>query len=128
MVLKVQKTRAREKIYGTTDQIYTHTLNTINSAQSFKDLEEATSLGVLKLDQVPLDYNREVIKIGLIGEIYTLLEPFINLELEKELGIENISEEIRELNMGSKPFLKSSLSRSCSILLIIDSDFFLKIS
>jgi len=87
---KVQKTRAREKIYGTTDQIYTHTLNTINSAQSFKDLEEATSLGVLKLDQVPLDYNREVIKIGLIGEIYTLLEPFINLEIEKELGKQGV--------------------------------------
>lgn len=83
---KVQKLRPLEKKPGTVDMIYKHALNSIDNAQSFSTLEEATSLSLLKLDQVPIESDREVIKIGLIGEIYTLLEPFVNLDIEKELG------------------------------------------
>ncbi|MGI6225251.1 MAG: CoA protein activase [Peptococcales bacterium] len=83
---KVQYLRPREKKIGTVDCIYNHVLNTINQAQSFYSLQEATNLGLLKLDQVPLNLNKEVIRIGLIGEIYTLLEPFVGLDIEKELG------------------------------------------
>ncbi len=30
--------------------------------------------------------SRPVIRVGLVGEIYTLLEPFANLDIEKKLG------------------------------------------
>lgn len=83
---KVQYLRPREKKLGTVDAIYVHVLNTIDNAQDFRGLKEAISLGLNKLDQTPIDKDKEVIKIGLIGEIYTLLEPFVNLDIEKELG------------------------------------------
>ena len=83
---KVQYLRPREKKAGIVDQIYNHTLATIDEAQSFISLQEATNLGLLKLEQVPLNLNTNVIRIGLVGEIYTLLEPFVSLDIEKELG------------------------------------------
>lgn len=83
---KVQYLRPREKKAGTVERMYTHILNNINAAQSFNSLNEATNLGLLKLGQVPLDCNVQVVRIGLIGEIYTLLEPFVGLDIEKELG------------------------------------------
>ncbi|KJS82719.1 MAG: CoA protein activase [Peptococcaceae bacterium BICA1-8] len=83
---KVQHLRPLEKKFGTADSIYRHVLNTINDAQSINSLQEATNLGILKLEQIPQNINSEVIRIGLIGEIYTLLEPFVSFDIEKELG------------------------------------------
>lgn len=39
-----------------------------------------------KLNNVEINPNLEPIKIGIIGEIYTIIEPFVNLEIEKKLG------------------------------------------
>ena len=52
----------------------------------FHSLKDAISLGLNKLEQIPIDREKEVLKIGLIGEIYTLLEPFVNHDIERELG------------------------------------------
>lgn len=38
------------------------------------------------LDKVELDKDYKPIKIGIIGEIYTIIEPFVNLEIERRLG------------------------------------------
>lgn len=39
-----------------------------------------------KLKKVELKENYNPIKIGIIGEIYTIIEPFVNLDVEKKLG------------------------------------------
>lgn len=39
-----------------------------------------------KLNSVEVDINSNPIKIGIIGEIYTIIEPFVNLEVERKLG------------------------------------------
>lgn len=83
---KVEYLRPREKSEGTVDRIYKDVLKNIDNAMSFKSIEEATGLGLAKLESTPLDLSKQIIKIGFIGEIYTLLEPFTNLDLEKELG------------------------------------------
>ena len=41
---------------GIVDRIYNHTLATIDQAQSHSTLHEATNLGLLKLEQVPLNW------------------------------------------------------------------------
>lgn len=38
------------------------------------------------MSDVPGDNNREILKVGIVGEIYTLLEPFTNQHLERRLG------------------------------------------
>lgn len=38
------------------------------------------------LKKVKIDRDYKPIKIGIIGEIYTIIEPFVNLEVERKLG------------------------------------------
>ena len=38
------------------------------------------------MEEVPKDSNSQPLRIGLVGEIYTLLEPFANLRIEELLG------------------------------------------
>ena len=52
----------------------------------FRSLEEAFGLAKQKLYHIPCDEDKEVLKVGLVGEIFTLLEPFASLEIEKKLG------------------------------------------
>lgn len=52
-------------------------------AQEMFDLMDET---INELNRVEIDKNRNPIKIGLIGEIYTVIEPFVNLEVERKLG------------------------------------------
>lgn len=42
------------------------------------------------LKKVKLDKQLRPLRIGIIGEIYTIIEPFVNLEIEKKLGQMNI--------------------------------------
>lgn len=39
-----------------------------------------------ELSNVKFLHNFEPIRIGIIGEIYTIIEPFVNLEIERKLG------------------------------------------
>lgn len=40
----------------------------------------------VKLRNVEINLNHNPIKIGIIGEIYTIIEPFVNLNVERKLG------------------------------------------
>ena len=39
-----------------------------------------------ELRNVEIDLNHSPLKIGIIGEIYTIIEPFVNLNVERKLG------------------------------------------
>lgn len=52
-------------------------------AKELMDLMDDT---INKLNKVKLKDNFNPIKIGLIGEIYTIIEPFVNMEIERKLG------------------------------------------
>ncbi|MCR4442273.1 MAG: CoA protein activase [Peptococcaceae bacterium] len=83
----VQEIRPRELKKGTADKVFNHSLLTIDRAQNRSELEEAFGLARQKLLHVPIDEESgEVLKVGLVGEIFTLLEPFASLEMEKKLG------------------------------------------
>jgi len=43
-----------------------------------------------ELKNVELDKKINPLRIGIIGEIYTIIEPFVNLEVERKLGELNI--------------------------------------
>lgn len=82
----LQSIRPCENAKGTADRIFTHSLATIDQAKTHEQLDEAFGLARQKLLHVPQDDSYPVVKIGLVGEIYTLLEPFASLEIEKKLG------------------------------------------
>ena len=82
----VQEIRPREYMKGTADQIFNYALGTIDRAQTWDEAEEAYGLARQKLLHVPADETKDVLKIGIVGEIFTLLEPFASLGIEKKLG------------------------------------------
>jgi len=82
----VQYLRPREYQQGIADRVFSYSLTTLDKAQNLADLQEAHGLAWQKLIHIPHDENKRVVKIGIVGEIFTLLEPFASLEIEKKLG------------------------------------------
>jgi predicted nucleotide-binding protein (sugar kinase/HSP70/actin superfamily) len=83
---RVQFVRAREIQIGSVDKVWeegmlrldeTHDLGAVKSIQA--DL-------IRKIESTPMDPTRNPVKIATTGEYYAVLEPFFNLDLERELG------------------------------------------
>jgi len=83
---KVQVIRARESCSGLADGIYKEVLKDIDRAQTGKEIVSAKRHALEALNEVPVDPEREIVRIALVGEIYTILEPFANQNIEKHLG------------------------------------------
>jgi predicted nucleotide-binding protein (sugar kinase/HSP70/actin superfamily) len=78
--------RPREPTKGATTKIFAQCLDIIDQANSREDIIEAGEKARKLLQAIPQDKARKCLKIGIIGEIYVVLEPFINLDIEKNLG------------------------------------------
>lgn len=79
--------RPREKERGSVSRFLEGQLQKIRLAQSVKtlrELKEETEAGLQDLmDRVS---SHAVLRVGIVGEIYTVVEPFVNLRLEERLG------------------------------------------
>lgn len=64
------------------EEYYKDTENTFGAEKMLKLMDEVE----YSLKSIPIDKSKNPIKIGIIGEIYTIIEPFVNLEVEKKLG------------------------------------------
>lgn len=51
-----------------------------------KELIDLTKNYINKLDNVEINQGYQPLRIGIVGDIYTIIEPFVNLEVEKRLG------------------------------------------
>lgn len=78
--------RPRELSRGTTTRIYEKVLDWIDRATTTEQIIEAETAALEALRSIPQDPVREVLKVGIVGEIYVLLEPASNLEMEETLG------------------------------------------
>jgi len=80
-----------EKQKSDFDKTYKQFLNDIQNIKGFRALKKLKRVYTRRLLSIPLDESKDVIKVGLIGELYSLMEPFANLFLERELAKYNIS-------------------------------------
>lgn len=83
--------RPREERKGETDQILTQTLEKLGSG--FPTLNQCSRLEKetrQKISKLKIDKNKDVPRVGLIGEIYTVSDSAVNFDLEKKLGREGI--------------------------------------
>ncbi len=79
--------RATEKKEGQVNKLYNKFLYEIESTASVRKIKDLAEKYTNQLQNVGDNYKRGVeIKIGIVGEIYLVLEPFVNLEIEKKLG------------------------------------------
>lgn len=80
------KTRAYAIDSYQVDSIINTYYNEVENTFGEKEMIDLMNNTILSLNKVKRKENFNPIKIGLIGEIYTLIEPFVNLEIEKKLG------------------------------------------
>lgn len=68
------------------DYIVDDYFNRIYEVFGEKEMMGLMDYTIERLDKVEIRENFQPIRIGLIGEIYTVIEPFVNLEIERKLG------------------------------------------
>ncbi|MDW7674288.1 MAG: CoA protein activase [Bacillota bacterium] len=83
---EVQRIRPREIKFGKADEILDKAIGEIDKASVKKDITKAVEKGLSQLSELQIDTDKQVPKIAIVGEIYTVLEPFVNFHLEKLLG------------------------------------------
>jgi predicted nucleotide-binding protein (sugar kinase/HSP70/actin superfamily) len=82
----VQRVRACEVVKGQADEIWRQALTAIDAAQDVGSVRQARDGAIRHLEQVPQVADPAPLRVGMIGEIYVVLEPFVNMEIERELG------------------------------------------
>ncbi|WP_337999118.1 acyl-CoA dehydratase activase-related protein [Desulfofalx alkaliphila] len=80
------KIRPRELKCGSATRVYKQAQGWLDEARTHDEIAEAEAAGIKAFKEIPIDPNRQILKVGLVGEIYVLLEPASNLEIEETLG------------------------------------------
>lgn len=102
----VNKIRPREYNKGEVDRLYYKFEEEINKAKGYKEILEIIKKSKNDMQNIKIDKNKDVLKIGIVGEIYTVVEPFINLDVIKKLG--NMGAEVHRSVISSE-FIKEQL-------------------
>ena len=78
--------RARERERGAVDRAYAAALERVAALRDRQELKEQRDeiLGLVRA--VELDPDRPALRVGLVGDAYTILTPFLNHNLEVRLG------------------------------------------
>ena len=78
--------RPREVVRGSTTRALRKCLSIVRGAKDMEQLSEARNKVEEILASVPIDPEAVPLKVGLVGEIYVVLEPFANGEVAETLG------------------------------------------
>jgi trimethylamine:corrinoid methyltransferase-like protein len=80
------RARAREAHKGDTDAVYSRFQKDVLKTKGTKAIEEAIAATTDELTRIEANPQAKPLKIGIIGEIYTIIEPYTNLNIEQKLG------------------------------------------
>jgi len=78
--------RPRVKNADNVDQLGREAKAAVDVAADFKEVGKAVEVFNSKLLAMETDWTLKPLKIGIVGEIYVMLEPFVNQELVARLG------------------------------------------
>ena len=79
--------RPRELVPGSTDRALSKAIDILCRVSSPREVKSARESALQLMSSVPVDAGKAVLKVGVVGEIYTVLEPFANLHLQRALGL-----------------------------------------
>jgi len=77
--------RPLEQEQGTVTTVYRKALKRVDAAHSTDEISKAFITGKEELLSIPTKPDFVPYKVGMVGEIYVLLEPFANLDVEETL-------------------------------------------
>lgn len=115
--------RPRELNLGQTTKVMTKCLQLIDAAKDVQEINNAREKCCQLLAEIPQDKNKPLLRIGIIGEIYVVLEPFINHNVQillEQMGVladrsiylanwvrgNALVPGEREIKKAAKPFLR----------------------
>lgn len=75
---------------GTLDKIHNDFLKELKLVENFNQLNNIKVKYNNLINNVKMDKSKDVLKVGIIGELYDIMEPFSNFFIEKELAKMNI--------------------------------------
>ncbi len=113
---RVRKLRAYEIENGTADNLLRDGMNELLNTDSHCEVISLKRKMRRKFDSVGVDMDRNPVRIGIVGELYVVMEPYANLEIERKLGRLGV-EVIRPMCLSSLikyavfPFLSHRVSR-----------------
>jgi predicted nucleotide-binding protein (sugar kinase/HSP70/actin superfamily) len=87
---RAQYLRPREKIKGKTDTILREAFSDLEKIKNLKGLSKLKKEIQKKIFRIEIDEKKDIPKIALIGEIYTVTDSAINFGVEEKLGREGI--------------------------------------
>lgn len=83
---RVQYFRPREITPGTVDKVWQEGITRIDDVTTLDALRRTKADVLQKLNRTPIDPTLRPVKIAVMGEIYAVLDPFFNMDMERELG------------------------------------------
>ncbi len=83
---RVLETRCYEQNIGDTSKAHKRAMAVLNEAKTREQVVEAEAAALRIIDDVPGDRDRPVLKVGIVGEFFILLEPFANFDIEEWMG------------------------------------------
>ncbi|QGU00632.1 Activator of (R)-2-hydroxyglutaryl-CoA dehydratase [Candidatus Syntrophocurvum alkaliphilum] len=78
--------RPYEKKRGETTRVLWKALEMIDEANTLQEIKDANNEGIKAINNIEKDTSRRPLKIGIIGEIYVVLEPAANHYIQIMLG------------------------------------------
>ncbi len=78
--------RAREVHLGTAEKAFNKGLELIDKSRSIKELKAAEKETIRMIKETEIDEKRDVLYVDITGEIYIVLDPFSNQNINRELG------------------------------------------
>jgi predicted nucleotide-binding protein (sugar kinase/HSP70/actin superfamily) len=78
--------RPRQESPGQVTRIYRHYVTELDAAQTPAEIKEAGRAGKKALERAAVRAAAGQTRIALVGEVYMLLEPYANLDIESTLG------------------------------------------
>lgn len=107
--------RPRELTRGETTKVFAQGIEWVRDAKTLRQVGEAEAAGLKALNTIPQNPEADIVRVGIVGEIYVVLEPAANLEIEETLG--NMGVEVtrsiyltgwtKENTLGDKDHLNS---------------------
>jgi predicted nucleotide-binding protein (sugar kinase/HSP70/actin superfamily) len=83
---RVQYIRPREVYQGGVDKLWEAALTRLESVRTREALQQAKVDILQEMNRIVCDPTRRPVKIGLTGEIFAVLDPFYNQDIERALG------------------------------------------
>jgi len=99
------KVRPREVQKGETERRLKRALSWVDGARTLRTLEDELQKGMSLLRETEQDLSRIPLKVAIVGELYTVMDPHINRGVEQRLG--ELGAEVTRTSWFSTHILRS---------------------